>query len=198
VEQLAFALATPAHKRTIVDDATGRIVYYTEVALRPVADEWFAAIREDVEWRHERRPMYDRVVDVPRLVAHFAAGEPLPPAIAAAKARVEEHLAMRFLSVGLNLYRDGNDSVAMHNDHTERLEQDSPIALLSLGSTRTFRLHTIATPRRSLAVALEPGSVLLMAGAAQDHWQHGVPKTSEPVGERISLAFRRPLQEPPG
>jgi len=39
-------------------------------------------------------------------------------------------------------------------------------------------------------VDLEAGSLLVMDYATQIHYTHGVPKTSEPVGERISLAFR--------
>jgi alkylated DNA repair dioxygenase AlkB len=191
VEQLALALETPAVPLTIADDDSGRIVYYPSVATRQDADRWFALLREEMEWRRERRPMYDRVVDVPRLVAHYGIGEALPPPIAAAKRLVEELLDERFNAVGLNLYRDGLDSVAMHNDHTEGLEHHSPIAILSLGATRVFRVQTKEQPRRTASVALEPGSVLLMAGASQDCWEHGVPKTRAPVGERISLAFRR-------
>jgi alkylated DNA repair dioxygenase AlkB len=195
MEQLALPLASAEASRPISDDPDARIVYFPGVVPLKTAARWFAEIREGVEWRHERRPMYDRVVDVPRLVAHFPAGEALPRAVAHAKLAVEKSLGLRFTSVGLNLYRDGRDSVAMHNDHTEQLVPRSPIALLSLGATRIFRLQTKAQPRRVHTVALEPGSVLLMSGASQDLWEHGVPKTREPVGERISLAFRRPLKD---
>jgi alkylated DNA repair dioxygenase AlkB len=190
VEQLAFALAGRS-ERVIVDDATGRIVYYPDVVGLAQSATWFDALRSEIEWRHERRPMYDRVVDVPRLVAHFWVDSGLPDVLVAARDAVEGFLGERFNSVGLNLYRDGRDSVAMHSDHTEELQPLSPIALLSLGTTRTIRLQTKERPRRCEQVALDPGSILLMAGASQDHWEHGVPKTRAPVGERLSLAFRR-------
>jgi alkylated DNA repair dioxygenase AlkB len=54
-----------------------------------------------------------------------------------------------------------------------------------------MRIQSKARPRRAIKLALEPGSLLLMAGAAQEHWEHGIPKTREPVGARISLAFRQ-------
>jgi alkylated DNA repair dioxygenase AlkB len=55
-----------------------------------------------------------------------------------------------------------------------------------------------AAPRRSLHVDLETGSLLVMDYATQIHYTHGVAKTSEAVGERISLAFRvKPDQPPP-
>jgi alkylated DNA repair dioxygenase AlkB len=96
-----------------------------------------------------------------------------------------------FNSAGLNLYRDGNDSVAPHNDHLEELERGYPIALLSLGATRRMTIRTKQPPRRVLQVDLEPGSLLLMSWRTQHHYDHAIPKTRAPVGPRISIAFRR-------
>ena len=95
-----------------------------------------------------------------------------------------------FNSVGLNLYRDGRDSVAPHNDHLEVLVEGFPIALLSLGGTRRMTIRAKEPPRRVLHVDLAPGSLLLMSYATQIHYTHGIPKTKEAVAERISLAFR--------
>jgi alkylated DNA repair dioxygenase AlkB len=95
-----------------------------------------------------------------------------------------------FNSVGLNFYRDGRDSVAPHNDHLNELRKGFPIALVSLGATRRMTIRAKEPPRRTVHVDLEPGSLLVMDYATQLHYTHGVPKTSDPVGERISLAFR--------
>jgi alkylated DNA repair dioxygenase AlkB len=99
--------------------------------------------------------------------------------------------------VGLNLYRDGRDSVAPHNDHLNELRVGFPIALLSLGATRRMTIRAKAPPRTVVHVDLEPGSLLVMDYATQLHYTHGVAKTTERVGERISLAFRmkRPRAE---
>ena len=35
------------------------------------------------------------------------------------------------------------------------------------------------------------GTLIIMAGSMQQHWQHEVPKTKQPVGERINLTFRQ-------
>ena len=189
MEQLALgALSSP---RVLVDDATGHIAYAPAIVEAARAAAWFAVLRETTEWHHEQRPMYDRIVDVPRLTSHFASSTHWPPVILEAQAAVEAFVRARFNSVGLNYYRDGRDSVAMHNDHVEELVRRSPIALLSLGATRTMRIHSKARPRRTFEIALEAGSVFLMSGAAQEHWEHGIPKTSAPVGERISVAFRQ-------
>ena len=97
---------------------------------------------------------------------------------------------MPFNTVGLNLYRDGRDSVAPHNDHLNELRKGFPIALLSLGATRRMTIRPKAQPRKPMHVDLQPGSLLVMDYDTQLHYTHGVPKTTEPVGERISLAFR--------
>jgi alkylated DNA repair dioxygenase AlkB len=90
----------------------------------------------------------------------------------------------------LNLYRDGRDSVAPHNDHLNEIRAGFPIALVSLGVTRRMTIRAKAQPRRVIHVDLEPGSLLVMDYATQLHYTHAVPKTDDVVGERISLAFR--------
>src|SRR4051812_2396189 len=104
----------------LADDERGRIVYTPGFVDDATAAAWFAELRGDVKWRAERRVMYDREVDVPRLVGHFRldpAPAFTPGAILHAARRAVETLGVPFNSVGLNLYRDGRDSVAPHNDH---------------------------------------------------------------------------------
>jgi alkylated DNA repair dioxygenase AlkB len=177
----------------LADDERGRIVYTPGFVDAATARAWFAELRRDVPWRAERRTMYDREVDVPRLIGHFRLDPPsgsTPAAILEAARRVTDHLDVPFNAVGLNLYRDGRDSVAPHNDHLSEIRKGFPIALLSLGETRRMTIRAKAPPRRVVHVELEPGSLLVMDYATQLHYTHGVPKTTQPVGERISLAFR--------
>jgi alkylated DNA repair dioxygenase AlkB len=176
---------------TLLDDAEGGVRYWPALVDATRAAHWFRALREEVDWRSERRPMYDRVVDVPRLLAGFRLdGEPLPPSLAAAAALVRDALGVPFTHVGLNRYRDGNDSVAPHNDKLYSIVAPHPIALLSLGAPRRMDIRAKELPRRTIRVELAPGSLLVMSHASQHHWDHGIPKTKVPVGERISLAFR--------
>jgi len=98
--------------------------------------------------------------------------------------------AAQFDSVGLNLYRDGNDSVAPHNDKLHQLKAGEPIALFSLGATRRMTIRSKNLPRRTLHLELESGSLLVMSYATQLHFDHGIAKTRTPVGPRVSLAFR--------
>ena len=177
----------------LADDERGRIIYTPGFVDVATAAAWFDELRSGVDWRSERRMMYEREVDVPRLMGHFRLDPPAeatPPAILAAAERVTDGTGVPFNSVGLNLYRDGRDSVAPHNDHLNEIRKGFPIALLSLGSTRRMTIRAKAHPRRVIHVDLEPASLLVMDYATQLHYTHAVPKTNAPVGERISLAFR--------
>src|SRR5690606_24419490 len=104
-----------------------------------------------------------------------------------------EHVQARarggYTSVGLNLYRDGNDSVAMHNDKLHQLVPGQPLALVSLGSVRRMNIRAKAGGR-ALGIDLEPGSLLVMSHASQLTHEHGIPKTARPVAPRMSVVFR--------
>jgi alkylated DNA repair dioxygenase AlkB len=159
------------------------------------ADALFERLRRAVPWRAERRQMYDRVVDVPRLLSFYAEGEPLPdPLLDEARQRLDAHyrgeLGEPFLTAGLCLYRDGRDSVAWHGDTTGRgSTQDTMVAIVSLGAPRALLLR----PRgggRTLRHDLGHGDLLVMGGSCQRTWEHAVPKTARPTGPRISVQFR--------
>ena len=179
-------------ERLLTDDERGRITYVPGLVDAGTAAAWFTELRDSVSWRSERRMMYDREVDVPRLMGHYRLDPPasLPSPIREAAARVNDRLGIRFNSVGLNRYRDGRDSVAPHNDHLNELQEGYPIALLSLGATRRMTVRAKQKPARVIHVDLEPGSLFVMDYATQLHYTHAIPKTTEAVGERISLAFR--------
>jgi alkylated DNA repair dioxygenase AlkB len=177
----------------VLDGERGRVSYTPRFVNADTAAAWFAELRGGVDWRAERRMMYDREVDVPRLIGHFRLDPPpasTPRAILEAARLLADRLDVPFNAVGLNLYRDGRDSVAPHNDHLNELRKGFPIALVSLGATRRMTIRSKASPRRPVHIDLEAGSLLVMDYATQLHYTHGVPKTVAAVGERISLAFR--------
>jgi alkylated DNA repair dioxygenase AlkB len=159
------------------------------------ADELFARLVRDVPWRAERREMYDRVVDVPRLVCGYGIGEDLPDlALAQARDLLSRHylpeLGEPFVTAGCCYYRDGSDSVAWHGDTIGRgRSHDTMVAIVSLGSPRKLLLR----PRGGSVEQthwLGHGDLLVMGGSCQRTWEHAVPKTSRPVGPRISVQFR--------
>jgi len=159
------------------------------------ADELFERLLHTVPWRAERRRMYERVVDVPRLLCFYAEGEELPdPLLAAAKAALDEHYAAElgepFVTAGLCLYRDGRDSVAWHGDTIGRgSTQDTMVAILSLGTPRPLLLRP-AGGGSALRYEVGHGDLLVMGGSCQRTWQHAIPKSAKPLGPRISVQFR--------
>ena len=185
-----------AGPRALFDDAEGGVRYWPGFVAERKAQLWFESLRDQVAWEARQRPMYDRIVDVPRLVAAYRLDDPqLPAPLAQAQQRLREALSAPFNAVGLNYYRDGRDSVAPHNDKLHSLVPGQPIALLSLGAPRRMTIRTKQAPHRTCHIDLEPGSLLVMSHASQRHYDHGIPKMREAVGPRISLAFRvRPFE----
>ena len=188
---MQFSFLPQPEVETLVDDPTGRIVYKRALFDEAQTHAWFEELRAGVQWRAERRPMYDRVVDVPRLVASYALDDPtLPAPVQGMCPVVEAFCGVPFSSAGLNFYRNGNDSVAPHGDHVERGPDNAPVALVSLGATRRMTIRSKSRPRRVLDLELEHGSLLVMSYETQKNYDHGIPKVGDLVGARISLAFR--------
>jgi alkylated DNA repair dioxygenase AlkB len=160
------------------------------------ADALFGTLAADVPWREERRRMYDGVVAVPRLLAHYGAGEPLPDRVLEeARERLSAHYAEElgepFVSAGLCFYRDGRDSVAWHGDRFGRgATHDTMVAILSLGAPRPLLLRPRGGGAAARRVPLGHGDLIVMGGSCQRTWDHAVPKTRAAVGGRISVQFR--------
>jgi alkylated DNA repair dioxygenase AlkB len=159
------------------------------------AQDLFERLVGGVPWQSQRRPMYDRVVDVPRLLRFYDEGEQLPdPALdelrMALDAHYGEELGEPFTTTALALYRDGRDSVAWHGDRIGRSStSDTMVAIVSLGARRRFLLRP-CEGGPSLRYELGDGDLLVMGGSCQRTWEHSVPKTSRPVGARISVQYR--------
>ena len=159
------------------------------------ADELFLRLRDGVPWRAERREMYDRTVDVPRLVCSYGGNDDLPDAVLVAvrdalNDRYAKELGEPFVTAGLCYYRDGRDSVAWHGDRIGRgRSEDTMVAIVSLGAERRLSLR----PRgggESIGFPIGHGDLLVMGGTCQRTWDHAVLKTAKPVGPRISVQFR--------
>lgn len=175
----------------VLDDAGGGIRYWPGAIAPDVAQDLFDALRADVDWRCLRRPMYDRVVEVPRLLAAFAVDAlPVASPLAALHAHVQALAPAPYNAIGLNLYRDGRDSVAMHQDTLRTLVAPYPITLVSLGAPRRMLIRARAGDRAPMRIVLAPGSVLRMSHASQITHEHGIPKTARAQGPRVSVVFR--------
>lgn len=148
------------------------------------------------QWRSERRQMYDRVVDVPRLVAALPDDGPGHPVIDEIRGCLERRYGVAFPHVSLGFYRDGRDSVAWHGDYVARNMREALVATVSLGEPRRFLLRparpsagsTGQTPA-TRAFLLGWGDLLVMGGTCQRTWRHAVPKVAA-AGPRLAIMFR--------
>jgi alkylated DNA repair dioxygenase AlkB len=156
----------------------------------------FDRLAAEVPWRAERRSMYDRVVDVPRLLSFYGEADALPhPVLAGARdalsAHYAEELGEPFVTAGLCYYRDGRDSVAWHGDRLGRgASSDTMVAILSVGSPRDLLLRPRDGGGPSVRHALGHGDLIVMGGSCQRTWDHAIPKTTRWTGPRISVQFR--------
>jgi alkylated DNA repair dioxygenase AlkB len=172
------------------------------------ADALFDSLLGSVPWHAQEREMYERIVAVPRLLSFYDEGAPLPhPVLAEAREQLSAHYADElgepFRTAGLCLYRDGRDSVAWHGDRIGRSRtEDTLVAILSVGAPRQLLLRPRPGATRPGATSgsgpesgvlrhnLGHGDLIVMGGSCQRTWEHAVPKTSKPVGPRISIQFR--------
>lgn len=171
------------------------------------AQALFEDLRATLRWEQRDIQLFGRRIPQPRLIAwagelpYRYSGQTLPPrpftaSLEACRSRVVERVGVAFNHVLLNRYRDGKDSMGQHSDDEPELGERPVVASVSLGAERRF---VVRTRRRRggkpLTLALGHGSLLVMGGACQHHYRHGIPRQAG-CGERISLTFRRLLRAP--
>ena len=191
-----------SYERITLRDA--ELGWHSQAFAPAEAARLFAELQESLPWHQEQLVIFGRERPVPRLVswhgdpaARYAYSgvlhEPAAwtPALTHIRERVEQLSGSRFNSVLANLYRDGRDGMGWHSDDEPELGQNPVIASVSLGATRRFRLRHRRERGLTHALELMDGSVLVMAGPTQHHWQHSITKTARPVGPRINLTYRQ-------
>ncbi|MFB6721271.1 alpha-ketoglutarate-dependent dioxygenase AlkB [Kribbella sp. NPDC056345] len=165
------------------------------------ADQVFERLVREVPWYAEKRQMYDRVVDVPRLLCFYEESQDLPlPILDEARDALSDHyreeLGEPFRTAGLCYYRDGRDSVAWHGDRIGRgNHENTMVAILSVGEPRMLALRprpggSSGPVSSAIRYPLGHGDLIVMGGSCQRTWEHAIPKASGRVGPRISIQFR--------
>lgn len=180
----------------------GEYIYIQNFFNKNKSNSFFQSLLKSIEWKQEEMNMYGRVVKFPRLTAWYGdndkpysfSGITLNPHewnndLLEIKKAIEPKCNVVFNSVLLNQYRDGNDSISWHTDAEKELGENPIIASVNFGATRKFQLRHKET-KEKIELELNHGSLLVMQGALQHHWQHQVPKTKKKVGNRINLTFR--------
>jgi len=158
---------------------------------------------KETQWQQDSMKFYGKKVNLPRLTAWY--GEtmkkysysgidmnayPWTEVLLFIKNRIEKQSGLKFTSVLLNYYRNGNDSVSWHRDNEKVLRINPVIASVSFGATRTFKFRHVDDHSLVRAVELTNGMYILMKGETQHKWEHSIPKTSKVAEPRVSLTFR--------
>lgn len=163
------------------------------------ADRYYHMLLHSTPWHEYQMPMYDKVVTAPRMIAWYGeqeeAGEsslPWTPELLELRAKVEKQTGLSFNAVLLNLYRNGNDSVAWHSDKEHKIGKNPSIASVTFGQTRPFRFrHKTDKTIGQLEIPLHHGTLLLMSGTTNTYWEHHIPKSAKEMLPRINLTFRQ-------
>jgi alkylated DNA repair dioxygenase AlkB len=178
----------------------GTLRLFEGFLAKPAADRLLESLKKDVPWTQEQTRTG---ATFPRLTAWYAdegltysysgvthTGLRWTDVLGYIRRRVREQVGADFNSLLLNYYRDGGDSIGFHSDAEPELGQNPVVPSISLGAEREFVIKHIKT-RETQKYRLPHGSLLVMGGTMQHHWLHGLPKTKEPVGERVNLTFRK-------
>ncbi|PJJ66585.1 alpha-ketoglutarate-dependent dioxygenase AlkB family protein [Chryseobacterium geocarposphaerae] len=176
--------------------------YRENFLTREEADLLKNKLLDTVPWEQCTQKMYDKMVLTPRLTAWYGDSQyneseenkqpanPWTPELLSLKERIEKEFGYRFNGVLLNLYRDNNDSVAWHRDKESRYGKRPVIASISLGQTRNFDFRKKDHHQSKYSLPLPHGSLLIMKGDLQEHWEHRIAKSTISMKERINLTFR--------
>jgi alkylated DNA repair dioxygenase AlkB len=148
-------------------------------------DALFDQLEASLTWRTERRKMYDRMVDTPRLLAKV----PRDGIVEDMRRALSVRYGEEFVRTTAALYRDGDDSVAFHGDTTARDMDVAIVATVSLGQPRRFLLKP-TEGGAAIGYQLGRGDLIVMGGTCQRTWRHGIPKVAHAHGPRIALMFR--------
>ena len=197
----------------------GQVFYWPEWIERTAADELFRSLCDQVDWQSRSIRMFGRVLKQPRLIGfqgdegvcyRYSGGDyiaqPWHPDVLALRSRLNRFIssqldrvekkpqhAVRFNSVLINRYRNGQDSMGWHADNEKALGRNPLIASISLGTERRFVFRALADKQR-YGLLPKHGSLILMAGDLQHHWQHELPKTQKKIQQRINLTFRTVIE----
>ena len=181
----------------------GSAQYYPEFISEEVSLSLIDQLEKSLRWDADQLIMFGRLVTTRRKVAWV--GDPectytysgvkrnpqaWTPELLSMKTRLEKLTQSEFNSCLLNFYHDGADGMGWHSDDEKELDTKSPIASLSLGSTRKFAFrHKIN--KSTISIFLEDGSALIMNAPTQQFWQHALLKTKTIHTPRINLTFRK-------
>jgi alkylated DNA repair dioxygenase AlkB len=182
----------------------GQVYYYPHFFDRESSDFYLKKLMHEIEWKQEPIRLFGKQVMQPRLTALYGNTD-IPYGYSGIemqshdwlvflreiREKIEKTAQMDFSHVLLNYYRNGQDSMGWHRDNEKVLGTNPIIASVSFGVPRKFQFRRYHDKSMKKEITLEHGSLLLMTGETQHHWEHQIPKTRLVKGERVNLTFRK-------
>jgi alkylated DNA repair dioxygenase AlkB len=186
------------------DIPDAKLVLYEHFFSKPDADRLYKELLEKTQWQQSNITVYGKTHLTPRLTAWYGdssqsyafSGTKMEPHpwtedLLFIRDKIGKATGIKFTSVLLNLYRNGQDSVGWHRDDEAELGENPVIGSVSFGETRPFQIrHKFRKDVEKITIPLNHGSFLLMAGPMQHFWEHQIPKTAKDINPRINLTFR--------
>ncbi|TVP43938.1 MAG: alpha-ketoglutarate-dependent dioxygenase AlkB [Mongoliibacter sp.] len=184
----------------------GEVNYFPEFFTESQSSDLYGRLKNEINWKQEPIWIFGKKVMQPRLTAMY--GNPEIPygysgikmipdswtdLLEEIKQPVEKTVGIEFTHVLLNYYRDGSDSMGWHRDNEKELGPNPVIASVSFGESRDFQFRHYKSKTHKTTISLKNGSLLVMSGSTQHHWEHQLPKRKKISGGRINLTFRRIL-----
>jgi alkylated DNA repair dioxygenase AlkB len=182
------------------------VYFYPDFFSSEDAGLFFKLLQEGLVWKQEPIWMFGKQILQPRLTALYGdpkvlygysgiamQAKPFTKELETIKQRLQDFTQHEFTHVLCNYYRDGQDSMGWHRDNEAVLGQNPKIASLTFGASRSFQLRPYNEKVPKINLELSHGSLLLMEGASQHHWEHQLPKTKKVQQPRINLTFRKLL-----
>jgi len=180
----------------------GEVYYFETILTRKIADYYLSSLLETIEWKHDEAIIFGKHITTKRKVAWYGDKSYTytyskitknaliwTKELLELKEIVENLTKETYNSCLLNLYHNGDEGMAWHSDGEKDLKKNGVIASLTLGATRKFSFkHKIS--KQKIDIILEHGSLLIMQGETQTHWQHRLPPTKKVQQPRINLTFR--------
>ena len=180
----------------------GEVYYHASVLDKAAADDCYQKLLDEIEWRHDETMMFGRKIVTKRKVAWYAdqsfeyrysgttkTALPWADVLRQIKNTAERESGESYNACLLNLYHNGGEGMGWHSDAERELKKHGAIASLSFGAERKFSFRHKSS-KESLSIMLEHGSMLVMRGETQTHWQHQLPPTKTVIEPRINLTFR--------
>jgi alkylated DNA repair dioxygenase AlkB len=189
---------------TVLETTNSQVLYQPSFLTSNESQILYNYFLHNIAWQHDQAKIYGKTIITKREIAWFAdkgydynysgtsrIAQEWNSEVLKLKQKLENETGHKFNSCLLNLYHDGSEGMAWHSDDQNHLEPDSPVAIISLGSERFFKLRETKIRDNQRKLILEKGSLLLMLDQTQTHWQHEIPKMTAVKEPRISLTWRR-------